>query len=463
MTELNGLLPVATIALGALAAIGAEPFLKGVAKHRVLPWINAVFLCASASILLCCSSDPSDSAAPFSTAAIFQLAVLGCALLGTAGLQNTLRQAAFPGGEPYGLLLLSSAGAMLMVQATDLLFLYLALELTAFPVYALVGLRRKALESNEALFKYFVSGAVFSAVFLYGVALTYGATGSTAFSGTVLAGREPLLLAGQVLVAVGLLFKVGAAPFHFWVADAYSGAPAAVTGYMAAVVKMGAFVALGGLWTHWVGSPFASRLFVLLLACALLSVFVGSFTGLAQRGARRILAMSAVTNAGFILLGFMLPLQTAWYFLLSYALASCGALVALSALASSADTADGDSLAALQGAGYAHPFVGSAATLALASLAGIPLLVGFLAKFNLFAGLVSLALAKPAYWAIAVPAFVLAVMTAVYYLRLAFAIWAYPQGAHRREHRPPPVRPLLGIALAGLVLALFALAVKNPF
>ena len=223
---------------------------------------------------------------------VLGLAVLLCTLLGVSGLQWTLGHEDHKGGEAYGLMLLASCGALLMTQAIDFVSLFIAMELTSFPVYALVGIRRKDSNAGEGVFKYFVSGSIFSAIFLYGVALVYGATGTTHFSALILQGREPIYAIGILLTIFGLLFKAGAAPFHFWVADVYTGTTFAVTGFMAAVVKVGALAALGSVWLGMLVAKAASApawnlsepvtvasqsraLFLVVLIVALLSMVIG--------------------------------------------------------------------------------------------------------------------------------------------------------------------------------------------
>ena len=240
MTSIVNFFPVILVALGALVSLAVEPFLKDENKHKIIPWIASLFVVfGMASFYLVNTGVCHDLYAMDPVRRLLGLAVLLCALLGVAGLQWTLAHEKFKGGEAYGLLLLASCGAVLMTQAIDFLALFIAMELTSFPVYALVGIRRKDQNAGEGVFKYFVSGSIFSAIFLYGVSLVYGATGTTHFSSAILEGRGSLYAVGVLLTIFGLLFKAGAAPVHYWVADVYTGASVAVTGFMAAVVKPG--------------------------------------------------------------------------------------------------------------------------------------------------------------------------------------------------------------------------------
>ena len=448
------LLPIALLALGAMVSIAVEPFVADRNKQKVLPWVASAFILLSA-----CSFGlvaPGESLFGLLTMdsmrIVLGLAVILCAFLGIGGLQVTLAREKFPAGEPYGLTLLASSGALLMVQATDFLSLFIGMELAAYPVYGLVGLRRKDRMANEATFKYFVTGAVFSVLFLYGMALVYGATGTTHFGGSALAGRESLYAVGVFLSVFALLFKAGAAPVHFWVADVYTGASVAVTGFMAAVVKVGALAALGTLWMRFGAEKFAP----VIIVVAILSMIIGAFSGLVQKSIRRIFAFSAVMNAGFIVLGLLFKdLSVMFYFLVTYALGSAGALAAISAFSGKDDK--NETLDDICGRGRRFPLEGLAAVICLASLAGLPPLSGFLAKFVLFTGVV-----KTGCIALAAFGFVLSIVAMYYYLRIAVAIFAPAKDECACKCSCPltasdRILLRLGIVLASLCLAGLAL------
>ncbi|MDR2580585.1 MAG: NADH-quinone oxidoreductase subunit N [Fibromonadaceae bacterium] len=466
--DLKIIYPATVVALGGAVSLAVESFIGKEGKHKILPWLNISFLVIAAFILKSVSGSYSDPWNLFMlnpVNEVFSYSVLFCAILGTAGLKNTFKNNGGNLSEAYSLLMLSATGIMLMVISMDLMSLFLGMELASFPIYALVAMNRRSKKSNEAAFKYFISGSLFSAVFLYGIALFYGSTGSTLLGSDVLAGRESIYQAATFMLTFGLLFKAGAFPLHFWVADAYTGALAAVTGYMAAVVKIGAFVALASVWIGLFGSSASvviAREAILFLCLGLASVAVGAITGLVQNSARRILAFSSIANAGFILLGFCYPyfakqaldLNSAFYFLLCYAIASMGALVGISALMS-----DYDNLEDLRGAARQEPFIGICVSVCLASLAGLPVAAGFLAKFRIFAGLVKASFENHLIWGLAIAAFVLAVISATYYIRIIYFMWSNP--TTRRKPSQDPI--LLNVVLALAVLLLIALAVWMPF
>lgn len=444
MSNYINLMPVILVILGAMVSIAAEPFIKDENKHKVLPWSAAFFVAlAMASCALLSPDTLFNLFAMDPVRRLLTVAVLFCALLGISGIQWTLGHEKHKGGEPYGLMLLATGGALLMIQAIDYLALFIAMELTSFPVYALVGLRRRNTNSSEGVFKYFVSGAIFSAIFLYGVAMIYGATGTTSFYSSCILWREPLYAIGVLMVLFGVLFKAGAAPVHYWVADVYTGAAVAVTGFMAAVVKVAALAALGSIWLSVLVTKASSApawnlaepvtidsqsesLGVMVMIVAILSIAIGAFGGLAQKSIRRILAFSAVMNAGFILIGLLLPdylvsgrvqFGPMFYFLITYAVASAGALTGVAYLAGKDDK--NETLDDLQGAGRRRPFVSLAVAVCLASLAGLPPVAGFLAKFVLFTGAFSADMS----W-IAVAGFGFSLVAAAYYLRIAYVLFA---------------------------------------
>ena len=437
------LLPVVLVAIGALITLATEPFLKDENKHKVLPWIASGFVLVAIGSYYFVHMDTAFGLyAMDPVRRILGAAILFCGFLGIAGVQWTLGHEKFKGGEAYALLMLATCGAVLMTQAIDYLGLFLGMELASFPIYALVGLRRKDVNAGEGAFKYFVSGSIFSAIFLYGVALVYGATGSTHFGMKVLEGREALFGIGTFLTVIGLLFKAGAAPVHFWVADVYTGASVAVTGFMAAVVKVGALAALASVWlgslaakagvASWNLSEVATfgpqnkALYYVIAIVSLLSMAYGAFGGLAQKSIRRILAYSAVMNAGFIVIGLLLPsfltegkvqLNSMFYFLLTYAIGSAGALTGVAYLAGRDDR--NENLDDIRGRGRKRPFVALGTVVCLASLAGLPPAAGFMAKFSLFSEAMAGGFGK-----LAIAGFALSLVAAVYYLRVAFVLFA---------------------------------------
>ncbi|MBD0322813.1 MAG: NADH-quinone oxidoreductase subunit NuoN [Aldersonia sp.] len=294
--------------------------------------------------------------------------------------------------EVFPLTLLAIGGMLVFPAANDLLTMFIALEILSLPLYVLCGLaRRRRVLSQEAALKYFLLGAFSSAFFLYGVALLYGYSGTVDLAGiadavTRNAGDDTMVLIGAGLVTVGLLFKVGAVPFHSWIPDVYQGAPTPITGFMAAATKIAAFgamlrifyVALPDLRDDW--RP-------VLAAVAILTMLIGAVVAITQTDVKRMLAYSAIAHAGFILTGVYAlssaGLSSTMFYLVAYGFSTVGAFAVVSLVR------DGDreatDLSRWAGLGRRSPLVGTVFALFLLAFAGIPLTSGFVSKFAVFA------------------------------------------------------------------------------
>ncbi len=303
-------------------------------------------------------------------------------------------------GEFQPLLLLTTAGAMLLASAADFQALFVGLEAMSLGAYALTGFRRTSEKSAEGALKYFLLGAFAAALLLYGVALLYGVTGHTDFAG-VARGLEtgaggagaPVALVGALLVLVGLAFKVSAVPFHMWTPDAYQGAPTPVTAFMSVVVKGAAFAAL----MRVLGVAFAGPLLSsgaagwppILAALAVLTMTFGNVVALRQDNLKRMLAYSSIAHAGYLLVGVV----AAWkapeagrssvlFYLLAYTVSNVGAFGAIVLFArKGAESVDLEDFA---GVGRRHPLAAAALGLFMLSLAGVPPTAGFFAKLYVF-------------------------------------------------------------------------------
>jgi NADH-quinone oxidoreductase subunit N len=329
-------------------------------------------------------------------------------------------------GEVFPLTMFSILGMMVFTTAGDLLTLFVALEVLSLPLYVLSGLaRRRRLLSQEASLKYFLLGSLSSAILLFGSALLYGFAGSLRFADIAeavggVSGMDTLLLAGATLVLVGLLFKVGAAPFHAWTPDVYQGAPTPVTGFMAAATKLAAFAALLR-FTYVVLPGLRWDLAPVLWAVMALTMVVGTVLGIVQGNVKRMLAYSSIAHAGFVLLGVVALQQSGisavLFYLLAYGLATVGAFAVVS-LVRERDpeghvTAEAGELSQWAGLGKRNPWLAASMLVFLLSFAGIPLTAGFMGKFTVFTAAVQGGLG---------PLVVLAVLasaaTAFFYVRL---------------------------------------------
>lgn len=295
-------------------------------------------------------------------------------------------------GDYTALLLFSLIGAMCMVSFTDLFMFFLGLEILSIPIYVMAGTAKKDIRSSEASIKYFLTGAFATGILLFGIAWLYGAVGS--FDIQVIAHKinmtsehSSLLYVGLLLILAAFLFKVGAAPFHFWSPDVYSGSPTVVTGYMAAVVKLGAFGAFIKLFStcfpslHEFWAP-------AIVGLSVLTMFVGNLSALTQSTFKRLLAYSSITHVGYALLTIISKESNSQSNLLFYLFAygfSVIALITISILINDKE----DKLDGFKGLAKRNPFLGFVSILALLSLAGVPPLVGFFGKYLVFAGAIT--------------------------------------------------------------------------
>lgn len=327
--------------------------------------------------------------------------------------------------EIFTLMLFSLGGMLVFPAANSLIALFVALEIMSLPLYALVATaRRRRQLSQEAALKYFVLGAFASAFLLMGGAFLYGATGTLTLSAMarVLPQSPALLLiaVGALLMLIGLLFKVGAAPFHAWTPDVYQGAPTPVTGFMAAAVKVAAFAAMIRLYLTIV-APLEWEYYAVLVAVIALTLLLGTFVGLVQTDIKRLLAYSSIAHAGFVLIGLFAVTPTAagsvLFYLLTYGIATVGAfgVVALVRSVDSAGNVTGEATALERwsGLGRKSPLLATSMLIFLLSFAGIPLTGGFIGKFLVFSDGIEGGLT----WLVIV-ALACSAVTAFYYFRL---------------------------------------------
>lgn len=352
--------------------------------------------------------------------------------------------------EVFPLTMFAVGGMMLFPAAADLLTAFIALEVFSLPLYLMCGLaRHRRLLSQEASLKYFLLGAFSSAFFLYGMALLYGYAGTLSLTGIAAAirtgsGPPTLAVIGTALVAVGLLFKVSAVPFHAWVPDVYQGAPTSVTAFMAAGTKIAAFgallrlcdVALPELKDQW--RP-------VLWAVAILTMAVGTVTAVTQRDVKRLLGYSAVAHTGFLLTGVIAAnpagVSGTLFYLAAYGFTTVGAFAFVGAVRGR-DGAERTDLAGWAGLGKRFPVAATVFALFLLSLAGIPLTSGFVSKFGVFTAAAAGG---------AVPLVVIGVLAsavAVYfYARVIVLMFFADAPADAPEFRPPSALTVIAIAV----------------
>jgi len=387
-------------------------------------------------------------------AVFFRLVLLGVAALAVLLSYHYLDRAGEARGEYYPLLLFATAGMTLIASSADLILVFLALEILSLSLYLMTGFSLRRLASAEASMKYFLLGAFSSAFFLYGIALAYGATGTTNLSG--IAGKlsgpvAPLALGlgAAGLLATGFGFKVAAVPFHMWTPDAYQGAPTCVTAFMSAGTKVAAFgaflrvfnVAFNPLIADW--RPF-------VWAIAAVTMVVGSVLAIAQSDVKRMLAYSSIAHAGFILVGVTAAsqrgIEAVMFYTAAYAAMILGGfgVVMLVSTKGERDT----SLGAYAGLARRSPFLAAVLALFLLSLAGIPPTAGFIAKVAVFGAAI-----QSGYWPLALIAVLSSVIAAFFYIRVIVLMYMQEPSDAAPIERAPVAE--IGIAVPAALTLLF--------
>jgi NADH-quinone oxidoreductase subunit N len=375
---------------------------------------------------------------------------LVCGLLGIALAYGYVKRMGIERGEYYTLLLFSIIGMMLMAQANDLIIVFIALELLSLPLYVLAAFDRKRVESEEAGIKYFLLGAFSTGFVVYGIALVYGATGTTNLTGIAAAVSTSglLLTIGAALILVGFGFKVAAVPFHMWTPDVYQGAPSAVTAFMSSGAKIAGFAAL--LRVFSVAFPALSADFTpILWALAALTMIVGNLLAISQTDIKRMLAYSSIAHAGYILMAFVpygnpdvarVSIAAGLFYLIAYAVTNFGAWAVVISL----EKADGSGLAISDYSGlfWRKRGLAFAMTIFMLSLIGFPPTIGMVGKFYLFR-----AVMDGGFYGLAIIGVLTSLVSAYYYLRVVVNMYM-------REGEPTTeIEPWLDLTWGAAALA----------
>jgi NADH-quinone oxidoreductase subunit N len=443
------LLPILILTGTALLALIADLWMEGPDREG-LGWIGLLGLVATAITALTLWSTHistlSDALVVDRYGLFFTL--LFCVVSGLTLLMSMsyLETTEIKTGDYYSLVLFSTLGMVLMATATDLVVIFLGLEVMSIAAYALAGLARGELRSNEAALKYFLLGAFASGFLLFGIALLYGATANTTLPQIAarlpaLAGEQRLLAtAGMALLIVGFGFKVAAVPFHVWAPDVYEGSPTAVTALMAVGIKAAAFAAFARVFMHtlvifradWTG---------VLWVLAVLTMTVGNVTALVQRNIKRMLAYSSVAHAGYLLVGMVAGGEAGGsavlFYLIAYAFMTLGAFAVVIALGRRGQA--NENLDDYAGVGFRSPFLGAAMAVFMLSLSGIPPLAGFVGKFYIFSAAV-----KSGYTGLAIIGVLNSVVSVYYYVGVLVRMYM-TEGT--TEVTAPSSRPYLFVTL----------------
>jgi NADH-quinone oxidoreductase subunit N len=453
----NAIVPMACVTAAALAAMVAEAF-RDPGERMPIAGLGVVGLLGAGIAAGLLWNDNANSFGVvvgdhFGLFVTLVIVVVGLLSLAISG--PTIQRERLPEGEYYALMLFSSAGMILMATATDLLVIFLALEVLSLAVYVLTGIRRTSITATEAALKYFLLGAFSSAFFLYGIAFVYGLTGSThlASIGDLATKSGPLPLVAIGLLFVGFAFKVSAVPFHMWTPDAYEGAPPSVTGFMSTGVKAAAFaafvrvflVALGGERLHAEWAP-------VLWVVAAATMIVGTVVGVAQSSVKRMLAYSSIAHGGYLLLALLsgdAGRGAILFYLLSYALTNLGAFGVIAVI----ETAErpNDTVSDYAGLWNTRPALAALMTIFLLSLGGFPPLAGFIAKWYVFASAV-----KAGYVSLAIIGVLTSVVSVFFYLRIVVMMYMREDGTPAAF---PPIPAIAGAALAVSAILIFYLGI----
>jgi NADH-quinone oxidoreductase subunit N len=403
----------------------------------------------------------------------FKILFLGIALLLILASTDYVSKFRRFQGEYYALILLATAGMMLMAATTDLISLYISLELTSISLYILVSFLKDR-KSTEASLKYLLLGAIASAVLLYGMALVFGSTGETGLGAIAqsiqslsLRGAmdNPALMMGVVLMIAGFGFKIAAVPFQMWVPDVYEGAPTTVTAFLSVASKAAGFAIILRIFSSAFYIPvwLAHNWGIIFAVLSVIGMTVGNIAAIPQTNIKRMLGYSSIAQAGYLLVGLaaigvfpafsslpygLLAQSGVLFFLASYALTNLGAFIAIIAISRKIDS---DDIADYAGMGRRSPWLALALTLCLISLIGIPPAAGFMAKFFIFSAAVKTGLL----WLVIVAA-VNSVISAYYYLRVVRVMW-FGESAAPSENIMTSFPPVLALALCCLGVLLLGI------
>ena len=435
--NLGLLAPELSLAVTAVAVILLDLFVQ---RKGVLAIVGLAGLAVSAGFTIGFWGDGpqaifNDMAVLDNFSLFFKLIFLGiAALVILASVDYASRFERFR-GEYHALLLISTLGLMLMAAATELVTIYIALEVASISLYVLAGFLKDP-KSTESSIKYLLLGATASAVLLYGMALVFGATGSTQLGeiaqavqglGATGTGDNPALILGIVLLIAGFGFKIAAVPFHMWVPDVYEGAPTPVVAFLSVASKAAGFAVILRLFgtafgvPSWLGESWGTIFAVL----AAISMTVGNISALPQTNIKRLFGYSSIAQAGYLMVGLatlgfagsgeVMGTSPVLFFLASYAVANMGAFIAIIAVTNKTGS---DLIADFSGLAKRSPVLALALTICLISLIGMPPAAGFMAKFYIFSG----AAQNGLLWLVMI-AVINSVASAFYYLRIVKIMW----------------------------------------
>jgi NADH-quinone oxidoreductase subunit N len=455
LMNLHRLMPEVVLSVFGIIVMIADPFVEA-GRKRVLGWValvGALLALASVHIAYHFRGMAYDNLISTDAFSVFvHVVVLVAVVLAILGSFDYLDQENIQRGEYYALVLFAAVGMGILAGANELVTAFVGLEISSIASYVLVGFRRRSPASNEASLKYFLLGSFATAFFLYGIAMVYGATGTTridavqAAIGNLLTANAPfprLAVLGLGLIFVGLGFKVVVSPFQVYAPDVYEGAPTPVTALLASAPKAATFALM--LRIFYVSFASAQGLwFWAICICAVLTMCIGNFAAIVQTNVKRMLAYSSIAHAGYILVAFaastVLGVAAVLFYLAAYIFMKIGAFLIVTHLGQQDEKRL--SIQDYSGLASKQPVVAACFSLFLLSLLGLPATGGFLGKF--FAFQAALGVGRRALALLVVIAAINSVIGAYYYLRVIITMYFQ---APSRDYTPTPVAPAVGIAL----------------
>ena len=436
LNQLVQILPLLMLVVFGLFLPLIAPALPQEKKGFYMGWISFVALVLTAGVSIAqLAAGPSSEPifhglfAMDAYAHYFTLLFLACAGITTLVTTYYLPREQMGHEEFYALMFFALAGMVVMAGGTNLIALFLGVEIMSYAIYVLAGFRRWSLRSNEAVLKYFFLGALSSGILLYGIALIYGATGTVQLTGIaewLTAGGSammPLFVIGMALSIIGLGFKVAAAPFHSWTPDVYEGAPAPVTGFMSTAVKAASFAFfLRVLQTGFM--PAKAEWVQVLAALAILTMFTGNILAFVQNNIKRMLAYSSIAHTGYLLMGLVALSSSAdntvgsaiLYYLVAYCLTNLAVFACIAFLSK-----QGEKLVNIEdfaGVAQKFPWIALAMAIGMISLIGLPPTAGFFGKYYLFTAVI-----QQGYAWLAIIAILNSILSVYYYLRVVVVMY----------------------------------------
>ena len=464
--NLTLLIPELTVAVFAIVVILLDLFINQ-KRALVIVSLSGLVIAGGVSVAMWGGNFPAifnNMLAVDNFALFFKLLFLGIAFLVILASIDYVSKFARFQGEYYALVLLSTLGMMLMAATTDLISIYISLELTSISLYALVGFLKDK-KSTEASLKYLLLGAVASAVLLYGMALIFGFTGKTQLGEIAQAIQampipvllaSPALILGIVLLIAGFGFKIAAVPFQMWVPDVYEGAPTPITAYLSVASKAAGFAIILRVFFSAFGLPewLSLNWGIIFAILAAVGMTLGNIVAIPQTNIKRMLGYSSIAQAGYLLVGLatmgfspvadILGRSSILFFLAAYALTNMGAFIAIIAISNKLKS---DLIEDYSGMGKRAPLLALALTLCLISLIGIPPAAGFMAKFYIF----SAAVQHNLLWLVII-AVLNSVISAYYYLRVVKVMWLGEAASEEKVPSSGALRLALSLSCLGVLL-----------